>query len=120
MYSIHGHTLPATFASLPLQQPQVCGGECRHAGGPLQMQRCVHQPCCFALLPAAPSGSASQRPRFLRRLPPPMPPFPASSPAVFCLTPTPPADPASTQADMETLHKMLHTRHVTYQFNHRK
>ena len=27
---------------------------------------------------------------------------------------------AGMQADMETLHKMLHTRHVTYQFNHRK
>lgn len=24
------------------------------------------------------------------------------------------------QADMETLHKTLHSRHVTYQFNHRK
>jgi 20S proteasome alpha/beta subunit len=24
------------------------------------------------------------------------------------------------QADQETLHKMLHIRHVTYQFNHRK
>ena len=27
---------------------------------------------------------------------------------------------AGMQADMETLHKMLHSRHVTYQFNHRK
>ena len=24
------------------------------------------------------------------------------------------------QADQETLHKVLHSRHVTYQFNHRK
>lgn len=30
------------------------------------------------------------------------------------------APPTVMQADMETLHKMLHMRHVTYQFNHRK
>ena len=24
------------------------------------------------------------------------------------------------QADMEALHKLLHVRHVTYQFNHRR
>ena len=27
---------------------------------------------------------------------------------------------AGMQADRQALHKMLHTRHVTYQFNHRK
>lgn len=54
------------------------------------------QPAC-ALPPAAPKH-----------------PFPA------CSNPKCVVASAGMQADMETLHKVLHSRHVTYQFNHRR
>lgn len=52
----------------------------------------------------------------------PPPPHPPTHPPPFALCSNPKCVVASAgmQADMETLHKVLHSRHVTYQFNHRR
>lgn len=44
----------------------------------------------------------------------------AAHPPCACSNPKCVVASAGMQADMETLHKVLHSRHVTYQFNHRR
>ena len=80
-------------------------------------------PRCCALFGAAsvpPAPAQRFHPALTASSPPSPAPWLPTCPALPCSNPKCVIASAGMQADMETLHKVLHSRHVSYQFAHRR